>query len=63
VWVPGWFDGNTWIDGYWVSEAEYDKADAKNYEPEKGWDAGWEGGSSAGENPPADEVPLAIPAE
>ena len=25
IWVPGWFDGNAWVEGYWVSDDEFDK--------------------------------------
>ena len=58
VWIPGWFDGNTWSEGYWVDEREYRDADIEAWEPEEGWNAGWE------ETEPeviAPEAPLAVP--
>jgi hypothetical protein len=48
VWVPGWFDGNVWQEGYWVDEADFESSDPESYEPEAGWDAGWEVGSGWG---------------
>lgn len=42
VWVPGWFDGNQWVEGYWVPEAEYESTDVSSWEPAAGWDDGWE---------------------
>jgi hypothetical protein len=59
VWIPGWFDGNVWIEGYWVSEEEYVEEDLDNFVPEDGYDAGWDG---KGE-PTVDQkpLPLALP--
>ena len=60
IWIPGWFDGNEWIQGYWVDEAEYRGADIDAWEPEEGWDAGWE------DAPPQDvevPTPLALPVD
>ncbi len=42
VWVPGWFDGHQWVEGYWVSESEYYNADVQGWEPEAGYDDGWQ---------------------
>ncbi len=42
VWVPGWFDGNAWQEGYWVPTEEYESVDLASWEPEPGFDAGWE---------------------
>ena len=25
TWVPGWFDGVSWVEGYWVNDLEFDK--------------------------------------
>jgi hypothetical protein len=49
TWIPGWFDGNEWVAGYWVPDAEYESADTKNYTPAAGWDAGWEVGGGWGD--------------
>lgn len=61
VWIPGWFDGNAWIEGYWVTEQEYGAADPQNWEPEAGWDAGWDDDGDAVEMGDGPKVPLAIP--
>jgi hypothetical protein len=59
VWIPGWFDGTAWVEGYWVEQAEYDRADPETWQPEPGWDAHQD------EAPPpstdSDEPPPAIP--
>ena len=61
VWVPGWFDGTQWIAGQWVPEADYEAADPETWEPEAGWDDGWEAEESA---PTEDDaLPLALPVE
>lgn len=60
VWVPGWFDGSTWIEGYWVTDAEYRAADPVNYQPDKGWNDGWDD-PDADSGAEGDEAPLAIP--
>jgi len=59
VWVPGWFDGTQWVRGYWVGQAEYEAADPVGYQPEVGWNDGWDQAEPA----PADEpaLPLALP--
>lgn len=49
VWVPGWFDGNEWIDGYWVLQEEYEQTNLDTWVPEEGWDDGWEVGSGWGD--------------
>jgi hypothetical protein len=61
VWIPGWFDGTEWIEGYWVPEAEYEEADPDDWEPPAGWDAG----RDVPADPPKrdDEPPLALPVE
>lgn len=33
TWVPGWFDGKTWVQGYWVTEAEARNADPEDWSP------------------------------
>ncbi|MFZ5477648.1 MAG: hypothetical protein ACOZNI_12800, partial [Myxococcota bacterium] len=58
VWIPGWFDGERWVGGEWVTEAEYEAADPERYQPEEGWDDGHEGAATT----EADEgPPLAVP--
>ncbi|MEL6343639.1 MAG: hypothetical protein AAFV53_10950 [Myxococcota bacterium] len=42
VWIPGWFDGNEWIPGYWVTETEYEGAQIEDWQPDDGWDTGWD---------------------
>ena len=62
VWVPGWFDGNQWIEGYWVTEAEYKNTDPSKYTADDGWNEGWDDKSSdvaAAEEGP----PIAIPVD
>jgi hypothetical protein len=60
VWIPGWFDGNQWVEGYWVSKSEYDATDPSTWEPDAGWDADDEESDddSAQEGPP---VAIAVP--
>ena len=36
TWVPGWFDGNAWVEGYWVRDDEFQNADVENWQPEQG---------------------------
>ena len=61
VWVPGWFDGNQWIEGYWVTEAEYKNTDPSSYQADDGWNDGWDDKSS---DVAADEgPPIAIPVD
>ncbi len=43
VWIPGWFDGQKWIPGYWVAEAEFRATDTSSWQPPEGYDAGWTG--------------------
>ena len=47
VWVPGWFDGQAWVEGYWEAEATYYSADVDNWQPQQGWNDGWQQSSSA----------------
>jgi hypothetical protein len=63
VWIPGWFDGHEWIDGYWVPEDEYRAADPASYTPDPGWDDGWDAAKSVDHPAPydTDEAPLALP--
>ena len=61
VWVPGWFDGTQWVEGEWVSEADYQAADPSSWEPEPGWNEGWDEEASPWEAASPDEVPLALP--
>ncbi len=48
VWVPGWFDGNEWQGGYWISESQYTADDPNTWSAPTGWDAGWEVGQGWG---------------
>ena len=57
VWIPGWFDGTEWVEGEWVSQEEYDKADPEKWEPEPGWDEQ----SEKDPLPESDELPPALP--
>ncbi len=69
VWVPGWFDGNAWQEGYWVRSDEYEQTDPATWTPEPGWDDGWQVGSGWGDGEvlqnatpgPGADAPLAIP--
>jgi hypothetical protein len=61
VWIPGWFDGNEWLEGYWVDEREYRDADIDAWQPEEGWDAGWDSSEAPEELPSG--APLAMPVE
>ena len=76
VWVPGWFDGNDWVEGYWVRDDEYENTDLGSWQPEEGWDDGWdlEGGWGDGYMEPLgdgydvpreaiEELPLGIPVD
>ncbi len=63
VWIPGWFDGEAWNEGYWVDEEEYYASDPENYEPEEGWDEGWDDEDSVVSESDDDDVPLAIPVD
>jgi hypothetical protein len=49
VWVPGWFDGNEWVPGYWVAVEQFEEADPAAWTPEPGWDGGWEVGTGWGD--------------
>jgi hypothetical protein len=42
VWIPGWFDGNEWIDGYWEDQQTYQNTDLESWQPEEGVDDGWD---------------------
>ena len=72
VWVPGWFDGNQWVDGYWVRHNEYVSEDVQDWQPQTGWNDGWEVGAgwgdgevmnnhSSGEYVYEEDLPLALP--
>lgn len=61
VWIPGWFDGNEWIQGYWVSEADYASSDPATWQPEEGWDAGWDEPAQPVTTAGAGDLPLALP--
>ena len=62
VWIPGWFDGNQWVEGYWVAETVYETTDVQSWQPEPGWDAGWQ---PSGQVTPqvGEDMPLGIPVE
>ena len=63
VWIPGWFDGNGWNEGYWVPEKEYVQADPDAWQPAEGWDAGREESRAEPVAPIVldDDAPLAVP--
>jgi hypothetical protein len=70
VWVPGWFDGNQWVEGYWVRQDDYKDEDVEGWAPEEGWDDGWEVGSGWGDGEVVgshastvyeEDLPLALP--
>ena len=64
VWIPGWFDGNQWIEGYWVAETQYESEDVQGWQPEAGWDDGHDDRREAAPQSYADdEQPLGIPVE
>jgi hypothetical protein len=68
VWIPGWFDGNQWVEGYWVNETEYQSTDVQSWQPEQGYDAGWEASGMGSYGAPApqgapQDLPLGIPVE
>ncbi len=62
VWIPGWFDGTQWVEGYWVTQQEYEAADPQTWTPPEGWDdgRGEQAAAPAAEAAP-EEAPLAIP--
>jgi hypothetical protein len=64
VWIPGWFDGEQWIEGYWVPEDIYRSTDAEDWQPDAGWDQRAPPAEPSAE-PPAGEndesAPLALP--
>lgn len=53
VWVPGWFDGTRWVEGYWVTEEEYRRVEREPFAPPAALDEPGE--------PPADARTLALP--
>lgn len=64
VWVPGWFNGQSWVPGYWVTAAEVDAADPENWSPPEGWDNGDASGTTTPESTRTSEGPaIALPAE
>lgn len=63
VWIPGWFDGNRWIEGYWVTEAEYTAADPGAWTAPEGWSDGRSAESVAPAPAEGEDVPLAIPVQ
>jgi len=42
VWIPGWFDGEQWVQGYWVDEVKYVETDPEAWVPPEGADDGWD---------------------
>ncbi len=49
VWVPGWFDGTQWVEGYWLHEDEVTEEAFEAWSPEDGFDDGWENGAGWGD--------------
>ncbi len=33
TWIPGWFDGTSWVEGYWADSREVQKANLEDFEP------------------------------
>jgi hypothetical protein len=65
-WVPGWFDGNTWVEGYWVPEDEVASTDLTTWESAEGYDDGWDSAPVDIRQPTVEEfdlgdAPLALP--
>ena len=60
VWIPGWFDGLKWVPGYWVRQADVDAADPEHWQPEPGWNEGWDSPQRPSEDA---GPPLALPVE
>ena len=57
-WIPGWFDGNEWVEGYWVPLEEMTTEALESWVPPEGYDDGWD------EPTPATiEVPEGAPPE
>ena len=48
-WIPGWFDGTAWIEGYWIRNDELNQSSIDGWAPEEGWDDGWEVGGGWGD--------------
>ena len=68
TWIPGWFDGNEWAEGYWVDNKEVEEEDVEAWQPEEGFDAGWDEEAAAeasGEGKPTfgEAIPLAMPVD
>jgi hypothetical protein len=65
IWIPGWFDGNTWVEGYWISEDEYASTDIDAWQPEEGWHDGWDPQTgeleTVEETEEIERAPLAVP--
>jgi hypothetical protein len=68
VWIPGWFDGNEWVAGYWVAEDEVNEDALNSWQPPEGVDAGWDDEVDPRMAPQAElisedseEAPLALP--
>ena len=58
VWIPGWYDGNQWVKGYWVSEKQYDSEDVQSWTPDQeAAPAQAEGPSGEGTEDQAKELP------
>jgi hypothetical protein len=59
VWIPGWFDGQQWVEGYWVPEQEYQTTNVQSWQPPTGYDDGWDPQTAPVQN----DLPLGIPAQ
>jgi hypothetical protein len=42
TWIPGWFDGNEWVEGYWVDDSEITDQALEDWVPPPGVDDGWD---------------------
>ncbi|MEZ4240050.1 MAG: hypothetical protein R3F59_28660 [Myxococcota bacterium] len=73
TWIPGWFDGNEWVEGYWVPDAQITAEAVDDWVPPEGVQDGWQDETidERGDAPPArliqryeeetGEAPLALP--
>ncbi|MEN0065008.1 MAG: hypothetical protein AAGA48_22885 [Myxococcota bacterium] len=74
-WIPGWFDGTDWVEGYWLPASDYTESALDRYVQPDGFDDGWDDDYSPQGPPPRatiaprettdgpSDVPLALPIE
>jgi len=65
TWIPGWFDGEQWTEGYWVTDEDAAAADPESWVAPQGWDEGWEEEDDSAQLESAEtddgSLPLALP--